>query len=95
MGIQKVTQAEIDAQIEKIQFINAGVATGDDALSRYTICFVTLKNNFVVTGESSCLNKEDYSQVTGEKIALKNAKEKLWMLFGFARADEFYKQPKE
>jgi len=48
-----------------------------------TVCVVTLKNGFTVTGESACASPENYDEEVGNKIALENATEKIWLLEGY------------
>lgn len=48
-----------------------------------TVCCLTLKNGFTVTGESACASPENFNQEIGEKIAYKNAREKIWALEGY------------
>ena len=52
-----------------------------------TICALTLRNGFTVTGESACVSPENYNQTLGEKYAYEKAFEKLWALEGYALAD--------
>jgi len=48
-----------------------------------TVCCMLLKNGFTVTGESACASPENYDRELGEKIAYKNAREKIWALEGY------------
>lgn len=48
-----------------------------------TVCVITLKNGFTVTGESACVSPANYNQEIGEQIAFKNAREKIWLLEGY------------
>ena len=48
-----------------------------------TVCVLTLKNGFTVTGESACASPENYDQEIGEKIAFENARDKIWVLEGY------------
>lgn len=56
-----------------------------------TICILTLKNGFTVTGESACVNKENYRQDIGEKLARERAVNQIWPLEGYALANEMIK----
>lgn len=58
------------------------------ANSRLTVCCLTLKNGFTVTGESACVSPENFSADIGEVIARHNAREKLWPLLGFRLRDQ-------
>ncbi len=48
---------------------------------------ITLDNGYGVSGESACVNVENYNQEIGEKIAYDNAFHQLWPLFGFFLAE--------
>lgn len=48
-----------------------------------TVCCLTLKNGFTVTGESACVSPENFDAELGRMIARKNAREKIWMLEGY------------
>lgn len=48
-----------------------------------TICLLTLKNGFNVTGESACASPENFDAEIGRKIAYENAREKIWALEGY------------
>lgn len=52
-----------------------------------THCRIVLDNGFSVSGESACVNPENYNQEIGEKIAYDNAFRQLWPLFGFLLAE--------
>ncbi len=51
-----------------------------------TVCVLTLKNGFTVTGESACVSPENYDEQIGNDIAFKNAREKIWPLEGYRLA---------
>lgn len=53
-----------------------------------TVCCLTLKNGFTVTGESACASPENFNAEIGQKIARANAREKIWPLLGFRLRDE-------
>lgn len=48
-----------------------------------TICVLTLRNGFTVTGESAAASPENFDVAIGETIARKNAREKIWALEGY------------
>lgn len=48
-----------------------------------TVCCLTLKNGFTVTGESACASPENFNAELGQKIAKQNAREKIWALEGY------------
>ncbi|MDD7545216.1 MULTISPECIES: Gp49 family protein [Actinobacillus] len=49
-----------------------------------TVCVLTLRNGFTVTGESACVSPANYDKTIGENVAYKNAFDKLWQLEGYA-----------
>lgn len=53
-----------------------------------TVCALTLRNGFTVTGESACASPENFNAEIGQKIARANAREKIWPLLGFRLRDE-------
>jgi hypothetical protein len=48
-----------------------------------TVCCLTLKNGFTVTGESAAASPENFDVEIGRKIARQNAREKIWALEGY------------
>lgn len=48
-----------------------------------TVCCLTLRNGFTVTGESACASPANFDKVLGERIARENAKQKIWALEGY------------
>lgn len=75
----RVTKEQMDARIAHVRFNKLG--------ETLTHCSIELDNGYQVTGESACVNPENYDQAIGEKIAYDNAYNKLWPLFGFLLAE--------
>lgn len=48
-----------------------------------THCLIIVKNGFSFTGESSCVDPNNYNKDIGEKIAYDNAFDKMWPVYGF------------
>ena len=48
-----------------------------------TICILTLRNGYVVTGESACASEANFDADIGRRIARENAKQKIWALEGY------------
>lgn len=67
---------DIDAAISKDQY---HVFEG----SCLTVCCLTLRNGFTVTGESACASPENFNAEIGRKIAHENARNKIWALEGY------------
>lgn len=78
---KRVTPEMLDAEIMNEQF---HVFEG----SCLTICCLTLKNGFTVTGESACASPENFNAEIGQGIAKSNARDKIWPLLGFRLRDE-------
>ena len=57
-----------------------------------TVCVLTLKNGFTVTGESACASPANYNQQIGESIAFTNARDKIWPLAGYALKQKLYEE---
>lgn len=53
-----------------------------------TVCCLTLRNGFTVTGESACASPSNFNAEIGQQIARKNAREKIWPLLGFRLRDK-------
>lgn len=72
----RITPADIEAAIVGTQF---------DVFpnSQLTICVLTLRNGFTVTGESSCASPENFDVGIGQRIAREDAKRKVWALEGY------------
>jgi len=77
---KRVTLDALNANIADEKFIKA-----TDVL---TICVLTLKNGFTVTGESACADPANYNQEIGERLAREQAKNKIWGLMGYSLKDE-------
>lgn len=60
------------------------------ALELLTFCVLVLKNGFTVTGESACASPENFDAEIGRKIARANAREKIWLLEGYALKQRLY-----
>ena len=48
-----------------------------------TVCVLTLRNGFTVTGESACASPENFDAEIGRKISRENARQKIWALEGY------------
>lgn len=53
------------------------------ALGLLTFCVLVLKNGFTITGESACASPENFDYEVGQKIARRNAVDKIWPLLGY------------
>ena len=57
-----------------------------------TVCVLTLKNGFTVTGESACASPKNYNEEIGNGIAYENAQDKVWMLEGYLLKERLYNE---
>lgn len=48
-----------------------------------TVCALTLRNGYIVTGESAAASPSNFDQAIGRKIARENARNKIWGLEGY------------
>lgn len=48
-----------------------------------TVCCLTLRNGFTVTGESAAASPENFNAAIGQRIARENARQKIWALEGY------------
>ncbi len=48
-----------------------------------TICALTLRNGYIVTGESAAASPQNFDAAIGRKIARDNARNKIWALEGY------------
>lgn len=76
MEAPKITQNHLLSIITDKQFHRLG--------GTLTVCVLTLRNGFTVTGESACLSPANFNQEIGENIAYQKALDKLWELEGYA-----------
>ncbi|MEG9529747.1 MAG: hypothetical protein MIL41_28910 [Hyphomicrobiales bacterium] len=52
-----------------------------------TVCALTLRNGFIVTGTSAAASPENFDPAIGEQIAHRNARERIWELEGYLLRD--------
>ncbi|AWB21268.1 hypothetical protein DA075_10380 [Methylobacterium currus] len=48
-----------------------------------TVCALTLRNGFIVTGTSAAASPENFDEAIGREIARRNARERIWELEGY------------
>src|SRR3954452_17408511 len=77
---ERVTKEYMESRIANTAFTRLGETV--------THCRIVLDNGFSASGESACVNPENYNQQIGEKIAYDNAFRQLWPLFGFLLAEK-------
>jgi hypothetical protein len=77
LNAPRLTPAHIDEQI-------VGQAFHVFPGTTLTVCALTLKNGFIVTGESAAASPENFDREIGCKIARENARAKIWAFEGYA-----------
>lgn len=55
-----------------------------------TVCVLTLQNGFTVTGESACINADNFDEEIGKQVAYDDAVEKIWELEGYLAVQRNY-----
>jgi len=55
-----------------------------------TVCCLTLKNGYNVTGESAAASPENFDEEIGRQIAHRNARDKIWSLEGYLLRQKIY-----
>ena len=83
LSAPRLTPADIDAAIvsESFTVLPSGKAM---------VCELILRNGFSVRGESACVSKENFNFEIGEKIAREDARNKVWMLEGYALQERLF-----
>jgi hypothetical protein len=51
--------------------------------TQLTVCCLTLKNGYTVTGEGACASPENFDAELGRKVAKDKARKKIWDLEGY------------
>ena len=55
-----------------------------------TICMLTLRNGFTVTGESACADARNFNAEIGRDIAKGNARRRIWALEGYLLREKLH-----
>lgn len=77
----RVTQADVDANIEHIDIVKHVTKSGQTL--RWAV--ITTKNGYAVAGKPSCaVCPENDNAEIGEAIAVSNARDEMWPLMGYA-----------
>ena len=72
----KLTPEDIESVIQSEQYY---VFPG----TTLTICCLTIRGGYNVTGESACVDPANFNKELGEKYAREQAVEKIWPLEGY------------
>lgn len=83
---KRITQEDIDLLLSEAE---VGVATVHD---KCTMVSVKLKNGFIITESSACVDPENYDVDTGFDICMSHIANKLWELEGYALQKQLYEE---
>lgn len=89
----RVTLADIKSSINAEYYTTAAAAVGKDVpicagMDAMTVCFLVMKNGFIVIGKSAPASPENFNAELGRKLAYEDAVRQLWPLMGFALRDK-------
>ena len=88
-------EAQIEAEIQRKglnaprltpDLIDSAIVSEPDHVfpgTTMTICALSLRNGYIVTGESAAASPENFDREIGRKIARDNARNKIWALEGY------------
>ena len=72
---RKLTKEFLESEIDTVEYNRFGDTN--------THCTIKTKSGFSFTGESACVDPNNFDQKIGEKFAYEQAFEKMWMPYGF------------
>lgn len=82
----KVEEKDID------DLINNAEIDVKTILDKCTVVTVRLKNGFILTESSACVDPKNYDEEIGKKICLDKIRDNLWLLEGYKLQDKLYKE---
>ena len=82
LNAPRLTPDDIDEKIKGVTYTN--LPSG-----KCVVCEITLMNGYTVRGESACVSPKNFDQEIGNKIAFKNARDKIWQLEGYLLQEKF------
>lgn len=92
---QQIQNKNLNAPRLSPEKIDAVIAKADYYVfpdSMLTVCCLTLRNGFNVTGESACVSPANFNEELGRKIAYGHARDKIWALEGYALKEKLFSQ---
>lgn len=92
---QEIQDKNLNAPRLSPEKIDAVIAKADYYMfpdSMLTVCCLTLRNGFNVTGESACVSPANFNEELGRKIAYGHARDKIWALEGYALKEKLFSQ---
>lgn len=76
-GAPRVELKSIEAEIADVSYVRAGPK------GVLTICVLTMRNGFTITGESACASWENFNEEFGRRLAYEQAVNKAWAFEGY------------
>ena len=73
--MNKITKEFLESEITSVEY--------NRMQGTLTHCAITVKSGFVFTGESACVDPNNFDQELGKKFAYEQALDKMWMPYGF------------
>ena len=73
--MNKITKEFLESEIISVEY--------NRLQGTLTHCAITVKSGFVFTGESACVDPNNFDKEIGEQVAYDSAFEKMWMPYGF------------
>lgn len=73
--MNKITKEFLESEIISVEY--------NRLQGTLTHCTITVKSGFVFTGESACVDPNNFDQELGEKFAYEQALDQMWMPYGF------------
>lgn len=77
----KVTKESIEARIAEVKYLY---------YAHLTICIITMKNGFMVNGQSAPASMANYEAEVGRTYAYENAFKQLWVLEGYLLREQMH-----
>ena len=78
-----------------LQFLKDQIkSTKFERFGKLTFCIIEVENGYLFTGQSSCVDINNYDKAIGESIAEENAIDSMWSVYGFALAQHLYEMAK-
>ena len=84
----KLTKELIESKIKNVEYLVKDLEEGP----RLTLCFITMNNGFISTGQSACIDASSFVKEDGEKYAYEQAFSKLWELEAYVVKEEQYQK---
>lgn len=81
--MKKLTEEHIVSRINEVRYIYDGTLT---------VCVLTLRNGFRVVGTSACVDPSIHDRETGERLALEQAKDRVWEMEGYLLKERLYQE---